>query len=150
MLRATNGKEQVISKNGGVGMKFAEVIQTADWKAEKHVPVIVAPGSVKAGEKFMMEVSVGKEITHPNTTEHHIRSIRLYFKPVNGKFAVEVGSFEFSAHAESPDGPNKGPVQSEPTAHVILKLAGPGTLLAVAYCNIHGLWESSQEIKVGV
>jgi len=54
-------------------MKVADVVQTGDWKAEKHVPVIVAPGSVKAGEKFVVEVSVGKEIPHPNTTEHHIR-----------------------------------------------------------------------------
>jgi superoxide reductase len=129
-------------------MKFAEVIQTADWKAEKHVPVIVAPESVKAGEKFQVELSVGKEIAHPNTTEHHIRSIRLYFKPEAGKFAYEVGSFEFSAHAESVDGANKGPVLSEPTAHAVLKLMGSGTLLAVAYCNIHGLWESSQAIRV--
>ena len=129
-------------------MKFAEVIQTADWKAEKHVPVIVAPETVKAGEKFVVELSVGKEISHPNTTEHHIRSIRLYFKADAGKFAVEVGSFEFSAHAESADGPNKGVALSEPTAHAVLKLTGSGTLLAVAYCNIHGLWESAQAIKV--
>ena len=129
-------------------MKFAEVVQAADWKTEKHVPVIVAPRSVKAGEKFAVEVSVGKEIAHPNTTEHHIRSIRLYFKPETGKFITEVGSYEFNAHAESADGPNKGPVLSEPSAHAVLKLTGAGTLLAVGYCNIHGLWESSQEIKV--
>ncbi len=129
-------------------MKFAEVIQTADWKAEKHVPVIVAPESVKAGEKFVVELSVGKEIAHPNTTEHHIRSIRLYFKPDAGKFAYEVGCFEFAAHAESAEGPNKGPVLTEPVAQAALKLTGSGTLLAVAYCNIHGLWESSQSIKV--
>jgi superoxide reductase len=129
-------------------MKFGEVVQTADWKAEKHVPVIVAPRSVKAGEKFAVELSVGKEIAHPNTTEHHIRSIRLYFKPEAGKFAYEVGSFEFSAHAESVDGPNKGPIMTEPVAQAVLKLAGSGTLLAVAYCNIHGFWESFQEIKV--
>ena len=79
-------------------MKFADVIQTADWKAEKHVPAITAPAAVKAGEKFVVEVSVGKEIAHPNTTEHHIRSIKLYFKPEAGKFAYEVGSFDFSAH----------------------------------------------------
>ena len=129
-------------------MKLAEVVQTADWKAEKHVPVIVAPESVKAGEKFVVELSVGKEIAHPNTTEHHIRFIRLFFKPDAGKFAYEVGSFEFTAHAESAEGPNKGPVLSEPVAHSVLKLTGSGTLLAVAYCNIHGLWESSQAIKV--
>ena len=85
-------------------MKFADVIQTADWKAEKHVPAITAPVAVKAGEKFVVEVSVGKEIAHPNTTEHHIRSIKLYFKPEAGKFAYEVGSYDFSAHAESVDG----------------------------------------------
>ena len=129
-------------------MKFADVIQTADWKAEKHVPAITAPVAVKAGEKFVVEVSVGKEIAHPNTTEHHIRSIKLYFKPEAGKFAYEVCSCDFSAHAESVDGANKGPVLSEPTAQVALKLTGSGTLLAVAYCNIHGFWESCQEIKV--
>ncbi len=59
-------------------MRFAEVVQTADWKAEKHVPVIAAPDAVKAGEKFVVELSVGKEIAHPNTTEHHIRSIAQF------------------------------------------------------------------------
>ena len=129
-------------------MKFAEVVQTADWKTEKHVPVIVAPAAVKSGEKFVVELSVGKEIAHPNTTEHHIRSIRLYFKPESGKFAYEVGSFEFNAHAESAEGPNKGPVLTEPATQAALKLTSSGTLLAVAYCNIHGFWESCQEIKV--
>lgn len=129
-------------------MKFADVVQTADWKSEKHVPMIVAPRSVKAGEKFSVEVSVGKEIAHPNTTEHHIRSILLCFKPDAGKFVYEVGSFEFSAHGESTEGPNQGPILTEPVALAVLKITGSGTLLAVAYCNIHGLWESFQEIKV--
>lgn len=129
-------------------MKFSEVVQTADWKAEKHVPVIVAPATVKAGEKFVVEVSIGKEIAHPNTTEHHIRSILLCFKPETGKFAYEVASFEFNAHSESGDGPNKGPVMTEPVGQAVLKITGSGTLLALGYCNIHGLWESSQEIKV--
>jgi len=129
-------------------VKFAEIVQTADWKTEKHVPVIVAPRSVKAGEKFVVEVSVGKEIAHPNTIEHHIRSILLCFKPENGKFACEIGSFEFSAHAELSDGLNKGSVVTEPVAQAVMKIVGSGTLLAVSYCNIHGLWESFQEIKV--
>lgn len=129
-------------------MKFADIIQSADWKAEKHVPVIDAPDSVKAGEKFTVQVAVGKEIAHPNTTEHHIRWIKLYFKPEGGKFAYDLGGYEFAAHGESVEGPNKGPAYSEPYVTAAVKLTGPGTLLATAYCNIHGLWEGEKAIKV--
>ncbi len=129
-------------------MKFADVIQSADWKAEKHVPVIEAPDKVKAGESVAVELCVGKEIAHPNTTEHHIRWIKLYFKPENGKFVYEVASLEFNAHGESTDGANKGPVYTESCGKAVVKLNGSGTLLAQAYCNIHGLWESSKEITV--
>ncbi|MBP2661419.1 MAG: Desulfoferrodoxin ferrous iron-binding region [Firmicutes bacterium] len=129
-------------------MKISDVIQSADWKTEKHAPVIEAPGKVKAGESFAVELSVGKEIAHPNTTEHHIRWIKLYFKPDNSKFVFEVAASEFNVHGESTDGANKGPVYAEPTTKAIIKLNGSGTLLATSYCNIHGLWESSQTITV--
>ncbi|BBB92014.1 MAG TPA: class II SORL domain-containing protein [Methylomusa anaerophila] len=129
-------------------MKFAEIIQSADWKTEKHVPVIEAPAKVKAGEKFTVEVTVGKEIAHPNTTEHHIRWIRLYFKPEDGKFAYDVALFQFDAHGEAVEGPNKGPAYSEPAGHAVLKLNASGTLLAASYCNIHGVWEAAKPIKV--
>lgn len=129
-------------------MKLGDVIQSADWKAEKHVPVIDAPDSVKAGEKVTVEVCVGKEIEHPNTTEHHIRWIKIYFKSENSKFVTEVGTYQFDAHGESTEGPNKGSAYSEPWAKAVLKLNTAGTLIAVAYCNIHGLWESSRRITV--
>jgi len=129
-------------------MKFAEIIQSADWKTEKHVPVIEAPESVKAGEKLTLQVTVGKEIAHPNTTEHHIRWIRVYFKPDSAKFAYDVAYFEFGVHGESVEGPNKGPVYSEPLIQIALKLNVSGTLLATSYCNIHGLWEYAKQIKV--
>lgn len=128
-------------------MKFADVLKSADWKSEKHVPVIDAPASVKAGEKFKVEVTVGKEIAHPNTTEHHIRWIRLYFKPETGN-VYDLGLFEFNAHGESTEGANKGSAYAEPAAAVTVKLSASGTLLAAAYCNIHGLWESTKEITV--
>lgn len=129
-------------------MKIADVVQSADWKTEKHVPVIESPDSAKAGEKFTVQVSVGKEIAHPNTTEHHIRWIKLYFKPEGGKFAYDLGSYEFSAHGESVEGANKGPAFSDPQATAAVKLNVSGTLIAESYCNIHGLWESSKEIKI--
>ncbi|MDF2636246.1 MAG: Desulfoferrodoxin ferrous iron-binding region [Pelosinus sp.] len=129
-------------------MKISDVIQSADWKTEKHAPVIEAPEKVKAGESFAVDFSVGKEIAHPNTTEHHIRWIKLYFKPDNGKFVYEVATCEFNVHGESTEGANKGPVYADPIAKAIVKLNSSGTLIATSYCNIHGLWESSQTITV--
>ena len=48
--------------------KLSEHIQEADWKKEKHAPVIECPDRVKAGEIFEVTVGLGKEIAHPNTT----------------------------------------------------------------------------------
>ena len=53
-------------------MKIGELIQSGDWKGEKHVPVIDAPASVKAGEAVCVKLCVGAEIAHPNTPEHFI------------------------------------------------------------------------------
>lgn len=129
-------------------MKMGEVYQSADWKTEKHVPVIECGDAVAAGEMFDVKVSLGKEVAHPNTTEHHIRWIRVYFKPQGAKFTYEVGSFEFTAHGESAEGPNKGPVYTNHTVTLSMKTDKPGALIAAAYCNIHGLWENSKEISV--
>ena len=123
-------------------------IQKADWKKEKHVPVIECPDQVKADEVFEVKVGLGKEIAHPNTTEHHIRWISLYFHPEGGKFTYDVGHFEFNAHGESVSGANEGPVYTHHEVTTSLKINKPGTLYALAYCNIHGLWESSKGIDV--
>ena len=125
-----------------------EYIQRADWKTEKHMPVIESPDQVRANEVFEVKVSLGKHIAHPNTTEHHIRWIRIYYQEEGGNFPREVAHVEFTAHGESAEGPNKGPVYTHPSATVQLKVARPGTLYAEAYCNIHGLWESSKGLSV--
>ncbi|MEW6602567.1 MAG: class II SORL domain-containing protein [Nitrospirota bacterium] len=127
--------------------KIGEQFQGADWKTEKHVPVIDAPDSVKADDVFTVTISVGKEVAHPNTTEHHISWIQLYFKPDGEKFTHQVGSFEFSAHGESAEGANAGPVYTHHAVTASLKIKKSGTLFASSLCNIHGLWESSKEIK---
>ena len=128
--------------------KLGDRIQEADWKKEKHAPVIECPDQVKAGEIFEVTVGLGKEIAHPNTTEHHISYITLYFHPEGKPFSHQVGHFEFSAHGESTAGPNEGPVYTHHQVTTALKIDKPGTLYALALCNIHGLWESSREIAV--
>ncbi len=130
-------------------MKLGEQFQAGDWKQEKHLPVIECADSVKAGEKLAVTVSVGKQIAHPNTTEHHIRWIQLFFHPQGDKFSYQVGNWEFSAHGESSQGPNQGPAYSEPAVTAALTLKKPGTLHALSLCNIHGLWESAKEVQAG-
>lgn len=127
---------------------IGEQYQSADWKTEKHVPVIECPDSVAADEMFDVKVTLGKEVTHPNTTEHHIRWIQLYFKPEGDKFAYQVGNFEFCAHGESTDGADQGPVYTNHSAMARMKVKTAGTLMATALCNIHGLWESAKAVSL--
>ncbi|APV43743.1 superoxide reductase [Dehalogenimonas formicexedens] len=127
---------------------FGEIFQTADWKTEKHVPVIDCDDKVKSGEIFQVKTTVGKEIAHPNTTEHHIRWISLYFRPEGAKFPFEIGRFEFNAHGESVDGPNKGPIYTNHSVTTSMKINQPGTIYATSFCNIHGLWKSEKAIGI--
>jgi superoxide reductase len=128
--------------------EFNEIIQKADWKKEKHVPVIECPDSVTVGDFFDVVISLGKEIAHPNTTEHHIRWIVLFFHPEGAKFPYQVGRYEFNAHGESVEGPNQGPVYTNHCVMTSMKTDKSGVLLAASYCNIHGLWQGSKEIRV--
>jgi superoxide reductase len=128
--------------------KVGELYQTADWKAEKHVPVIECPDEVAADSMFDVNLTLGKEVAHPNTTEHHIRWIQLFFKPDGAKFAYQIGNYEFTAHGESVEGPNMGPVYTHHSVVARLKIQKSGELFATSLCNIHGLWENSKVVKV--
>ena len=128
--------------------ELKELFQSADWKKEKHVPVIDAPDSAKKGEFFKVTVAVGKEIAHPNTTAHHIRWIAVYFLSDGAKFPFQIGRFEFTSHGESPEGPDLSTVYTGAEAVCSMKTDKPGTILSTSYCNIHGLWQSSKKISV--
>ncbi|WP_053957668.1 class II SORL domain-containing protein [Inediibacterium massiliense] len=121
--------------------EFKQMIQSGDWKGEKHVPIIHAPEKIKADELVEIKVSIGDAIKHPNTLEHHISWFKLFYLPEGGKFPIELGTFEFRAHGE-------GESFTEPCVHTCVKLKTSGNLYALSYCNLHGLWESSQKIIV--
>ena len=105
-------------------------IRTGDWKGEKHVPVIEVQDKEHGHH---ITVMVGKEIAHPNTPEHHIAWIELYFKPEGSEFPIMVGRAAFTVHGE---------IATNPRAEFCLKTDKKGELIALSYCNIHGLWES--------
>ena len=118
-----------------------DLLQTGDWKGEKHVPVIHAPEKVKSDEGFELKISIGDEIKHPNTLEHHIAWFKLFFHAEGSKFPVEIGTFNFTTHGE-------GGVFDDPVGLTYLKINKSGTIHALSYCNIHGLWENSKMIVV--
>ncbi len=122
-------------------------VKTGDFKSEKHVPVIEIPNGIKAGEEFEVKVSVGRDVPHPNTTEHFITYIQLFYKAEGSGVVTDLGKAEFLSHGESTAGPNKGGVYVSPYAVFKVKLSKPGTLYAWSYCNIHGLWEGSADIR---
>lgn len=125
-----------------------DLFQSADWKKEKHVPVIEASKKLKKGDVCKLAVSVGKEIAHPNTTEHHIRRISVYFLPEGEKFPYQIGEYRFCAHGESVQGPNTSSVYANPAVETSFKTDKSGTVFAVSFCNIHGLWENFLDIEV--
>jgi superoxide reductase len=122
-------------------MSLGKLLQTGDWKGEKHVPVIHVPEKVKADEAFELKVSIGDAVKHPNTLEHYIAWFKVFYKEKDGKFPVELATFNFSAHGEAG-------AFTEPVGAAQVKLNASGTIYAISYCNIHGLWENSVEITV--
>ena len=115
--------------------------QSGDWKGEKHVPVIHAPETITLGQEVEVKVVIGEEIPHPNQFEHHIVWIKLYFLAEGSKFPVEIGTYNLSAHGEA----GLFTPQNITSRFITEK---SGTIIATSYCNIHGLWENTQELKV--
>ena len=126
--------------------RIGDLFQTADSKTEKHVPVIDCPTTVSPGKAFEVKLSIGKEIPHPNSVRHHIRWMKLFFQPDGEKTAYEVAGFEFGSHGETAPDLDKELIYNEPRATVRLTIDRPGALLAISYCNIHGLWENAAEV----
>ena len=129
-------------------MKLGEIMKDGDFKAEKHVPTIEAPESIKKGEEALVKVMVGQEIKHPNTPLHHISWIQLYFKPDDATPAVDVAKFNFNSHGDTMDLEKPGCAVTEPASCVRFKPTKSGTLIAESFCNIHGPWECSKKIEV--
>ncbi len=123
------------------------LFQSADWKTEKHTPVLEVIGEAKKAVPIAVKIMVGKKIAHPNTTEHHIREIDVYFLPEGEKFPYQIGKSEFSTHGASVNGANSSTIYSDPITTLTFKTEKPGTIIAFSFCNIHGLWQNSLDLK---
>ena len=117
--------------------RFGEILKTQaeEFAKEKHMPIIDAPDKVKKDEFFDITVTVGKEVPHPNTIEHHIKWIQVYAE-FEGKPPVHIGTFDF------------GPTFAAPKVILRIKIEKTANIYALEYCNVHGVWEHA--VKVGV
>jgi len=114
-------------------MRLGELIKGATQEGkEKHVPVIELVSCKECGERSV-KVTVGKDVPHPNTIEHHIKWIALF--GVKAGVAVHIATFDL------------GPTYGVPTIVAHANLKDFSELIAVEYCNIHGLWESSLKVS---
>jgi superoxide reductase len=101
-----------------------------------HAPFITAPKSVKAGELFTVEVSVGEKL-HDMGPAHWIEFIELAIGN------EPVGRVDFQP---------RGFMKPKAVFTIALPkdIAPNGTFTLVAFqrCNLHGLWESTVDINI--
>jgi superoxide reductase len=108
-------------------MQFADILKNpaAEGK-EKHVPVIEP-------EESAVRVVVGKEVAHPNTTEHHIAWAELYGVMKNG-MVIHLGKADFAPGFAAPD------------VRFQVNTSDFKAFCALAYCNLHGVWQNCVEM----
>jgi len=104
---------------------------------KSHAPFISAPASVKAGEPFIVEVSVGEKL-HVMTPAHWIQDIALYIAN------EPAGRVEFQ-----PKGFLGPKVQFLVTLSADSFVSGKATLVATQHCNLHGYWEGRRDLQLG-
>ncbi|NPA48694.1 MAG: hypothetical protein GXO20_01810 [Thermodesulfobacteria bacterium] len=120
------------AKEEGEGFLRLKNRNNPSMMEKKHVPAIIAPRVVGAGEWFEVKVKVGFMVTHPSTPKHWITKIYLL---ADGRKIAEV------------DYPVGGVAASEATFKI--RLNQSTKLEAVENCNLHGTWISDPfEIKV--
>jgi len=115
-------------------MRFGDILKGKEAEGkEKHVPVIeVGKGKGEAGADIV-HVIVGKEVPHPNTTEHYIAWIELFGVKKDGQ-VIDLGGSTFAPSYTNPNVRFQVPVEQFKA------------FCAVSYCNIHGVWENCLEI----
>ena len=115
-------------------MKLGDILKSKEAEGkEKHIPVIeVGKGKGEMGADIV-HVVVGKDVPHPNTVEHHIAWIELFGVRTDGQ-VIDLGRSAFA------------PGYTNPNVRFQVPVAEFKSFCALAYCNMHGLWENCLEI----
>ncbi len=100
----------------------------------KHSPVIELK---KEGDIYKISVEVGKEVKHPNESSHNIKWLDVFYHSESS--VIHLIRVNFEAHGES------GCIV-DPKVEFYAKLSEDGEIVAITYCNLHGLWGSKVSI----
>ena len=103
---------------------------------KSHAPVLTAPATVKAGESFNVEVSVGEHL-HDMGPAHWIEYVE-----------ISLGNEPAGRADFQPRGYLKPKVVFTVVVPKEAAPAGKLTLVAHQRCNLHGLWEGTLDISV--
>jgi superoxide reductase len=115
-------------------MGFGDILRDAGSEGkEKHVPHIEVRKAHGSEAEDLVHVLVGKETPHPNTIEHHIAWIELFGVKTDGQ-VVDLGRADFAPSFTAPSASFHVPVEQFKAFH------------ALAYCNIHGVWQGGLEV----
>jgi superoxide reductase len=107
------------------GFHRMEDFDTADDFTKKHTPFIDAQ---REGDTVTVAVAVGHYVPHPNTPDHFIDYIELLANH------VPIARFDLS------------PVAVDPKVTVVLHLDPETKLMAIASCNLHGVWAAETTV----
>jgi superoxide reductase len=109
-------------------MGFAQFIKApASEGKEKHVPDLALSASDIG---TVVTIQVGQSVLHPTTKEHYIEWVQVFGETQEGKF-VQIAVLNFGKGTAFPRG------------SVVIKKEDYKSLTAIAYCNLHGVWENS-------
>jgi superoxide reductase len=120
---------------GGIIYSYDMAAGEALGKRESHTPKIEVPAMVRPDEAISVKITVGP---HPNTLEHSIRWVQVYFEEEGRAFnPINLAKVSFN------------PGSTDPEIVFKMKFAKSGVIHALEYCNLHGLWSGKKELKVG-
>ncbi|MFC1771007.1 desulfoferrodoxin family protein [Candidatus Margulisiibacteriota bacterium] len=109
-------------------MSISNYLKTKDEGQEKHCPDIKVKDCATCGG-LSVTIQVGKEVMHPSTAEHSIKTIILYGVTANNKIE-QLTAFQL------------GDENTIPRVRTTVKTEKYTKLVAAIYCNLHGLWEN--------
>jgi len=117
-------------------MDFTDLFKASEAEGkEKHVPTIERGSGHGGTHDNVVIVTVGKDVPHPNTLEHHISWVELFGIKKENDQLVYLGRADFA------------PTAVIPTATFnVADLTQYKALGAVSYCNLHGVWKNTVEL----